>query len=325
MDQLFMMRAFVAAAQHQSFSKAAAALGVSAGSVSKAVAKLEATLQLRVLQRTTRLVTLTEAAQAYYESSCRLLQEFDETHRRIKMEREVDMGRLRIAVHPVMLNTSLSKLLSNYRAMAPNVNLTTVVREGMVNLHHDGFDIAMVPPDRVEQSSVIRRAIYQSQRILVAAPAYLASYGAPNSGLDLARHCLLLGEPAKPERSHPLSLLEDGKPLGISPSSSLRGNEVTLRAAALSGTGIAALPEIMVREDLASGALQHILPRCATADSQIEICLFYAHRDLLPVRIRNFVDCCTEFYRAAALDLQRQDKGGSRHFSQRDEIALMVA
>ena len=77
MDQLYMLRAFVAAARHRSFSKAAASLGVSTSSVSKAIAKLETSIQTRVLHRTTRSVTLTEAAQPYYLSCCRLLEELD--------------------------------------------------------------------------------------------------------------------------------------------------------------------------------------------------------------------------------------------------------
>ena len=95
MDQLYMLRAFVSAAQHQSFSKAATSLGVTTGSISKAIAKLEASIQTRVLHRTTRSVTLTEEAQSYYLSCCRLLEELDEANRRIMREREVDSGKLR--------------------------------------------------------------------------------------------------------------------------------------------------------------------------------------------------------------------------------------
>jgi DNA-binding transcriptional LysR family regulator len=80
--------------------------------------------------------------------------------------------------------------------------------------------------------------------------------------------------------------------------SSMDGNEVLLRAAALTGTGIATLPETMVREDIDMGHLVHILPACTTADGNVEICLFYSHRELLPARLRTFVDFCAEFFRA---------------------------
>src|ERR1700722_18374391 len=106
MDQLYMLRAFVAAAQNRSFSKAALSLGVTTGSISKTIARLEATIQTRVLHRTTRSVTLTEEAQPYYLSCCRIIDELDEANRRITQEREVDSGRLRLVVHPMLLSAT---------------------------------------------------------------------------------------------------------------------------------------------------------------------------------------------------------------------------
>ena len=87
MDQLYMLRAFVAVARYQSFSKAAESLNVTTGSVSKAIARLEGCIQTRVLLRTTRSVSLTEAAQPYYLSCCRLLEELDEANRRMRERR----------------------------------------------------------------------------------------------------------------------------------------------------------------------------------------------------------------------------------------------
>jgi DNA-binding transcriptional LysR family regulator len=84
------------------------------------------------------------------------------------------------------------------------------------------------------------------------------------------------------------------------------GNEVLLRAAALTGTGIATLPEAMVREDIAIGHLTHILPQCSTSGSGVEICLFYSHRELLPARLRNFVDFCTEFFRPVTRNIPNE-------------------
>src|SRR6202000_2244145 len=102
MDQLYMLRAFVAAARYQSFSKAAESLNVTTGSVSKEIAKLEGCIQTRVLLRTTRSVSLTEAAQPYYLSCCRLLEELDEANRRIARSRETDSGKPRLFAHPML-------------------------------------------------------------------------------------------------------------------------------------------------------------------------------------------------------------------------------
>jgi DNA-binding transcriptional LysR family regulator len=298
MDQLYMLRAFVAAARYQSFSKAADSLNVTTGSISKAIAKLEGCIQTRVLLRTTRSVALTDAAQPYYLSCCRLLEELDEANRRISQEHEVNGGRLRLVVHPMLMSETFSRLVRRYRAIAPNVSLVVSVQDGATNLYDGRFDIAILPPHLVEQSAVIRRTLSRSPRILVASPAYLEQYGTPDTASQLADHFMLVDPESRKKSADFIELHEGGRRVSVSPMSSMDGNEVLLRAAALTGTGIATLPETMVREDIDMGHLVHILPACTTADGNVEICLFYSHRELLPARLRTFVDFCAEFFRA---------------------------
>ncbi|MCP3706339.1 LysR family transcriptional regulator [Paraburkholderia sp. CNPSo 3274] len=300
MDQLYMLRAFVAAARYQSFSKAAESLNVTTGSVSKAIARLEECVQTRVLLRTTRSVSLTDAAQSYYLICCRLLEELDEANRRIAMEHEVNGGKLRLVVHPMLVSGTFSQLVRRYRAIAPHVSLVVSVQDHATNLFDGRFDIAILPPNLVEQSTVIRRTLSRSPRILVAAPGYLEQYGAPESAAKLTNHFLLIDPETRKKNADFIDLREGGRKVSITPMSSMEGNEVVLRAAALNGTGIATLPETMVREDIDMGYLMHVLPECTASDSSVEICLFYSHRELIPARLRMFVDFCTEFYRAPA-------------------------
>jgi len=300
MDQLYMLRAFVAAARYQSFSKAAESLNVTTGSVSKAIAKLEECVQTRVLLRTTRSVSLTDAAQSYYLICCRLLEELDEANRRIAMEHEVNGGKLRLVVHPMLVSGTFSRLIRSFRATAPHVSLVVCVQDHATNLFDGRFDIAMLPPELVEQSTVIRRTLLRSPRILVASPAYLQQYGAPNSAAMLASHFLLIDPETRKKSAGSIDLHEGGRKVSIAPMSSMEGNEALLRAAALDGTGIAALPETMVRDGIDMGDLVHVLPECTVSDGSVELCLFYAHRELIPARLRMFVDFCTEFYRAPA-------------------------
>jgi len=301
MDQLYMLRAFVAAARYQSFSKAAESLNVTTGSVSKAIAKLEACIQTRVLLRTTRSVSLTEAAQPYYLSCCSLLEELDEANRRFTRARDVESGKLRLIVHPMLMGETFSHLVRGYRAIAPNVSLSVSVQEGAANLYDDRFDMAILPAHLVEHSGVIRRTLSNSQRILVAAPGYLEQYGVPQAAAELAHHFLLLDADSRKKEVAAIDLLEGDMRVSVSPRSLMNGNEILLRAAALMGTGIAALPEAMVRDDIDAGRLVHILRRCTTSDSKVEICLFYSHRELLPARLRTFVDYCTGFFKTSAL------------------------
>jgi DNA-binding transcriptional LysR family regulator len=298
MDQLYMLRAFVAAARYQSFSKAADSLNVTTGSISKAIAKLEGCIQTRVLLRTTRSVSLTDAAQPYYLSCCRLLEELDEANRRISQEHEVNGGRLRLVVHPMLMSETFSRLVRRYRALAPNVSLVVSAQDCATNLYDGRFDIAILPPHLVEQSGVIRRTLCSSPRILVASPAYLEQYGIPATAAQLADHFLLVDPESRKKSTDFIELHEGCRRVSVSPMSSMDGNEVLLRAAALTGTGIATLPETMVREDIDMGQLVHILPECITADGNVEICLFYSDRELLPARLRTFVDFCTEFFSA---------------------------
>jgi DNA-binding transcriptional LysR family regulator len=260
MDQLYMLRAFVAAAQHKSFSKAATSLGVTTGSISKAIAKLEAAIQTRVLHRTTRSVILTEEAQAYYLSCCRLLEELDVANRRITQEREIDSGELRLTVHPMLVSDTFARLVSNYHVIAPNVNLRVSVQESAVNLYDGHYDIVIVPPHHVEQSAVIRTTLAKSSNILVAAASYLEQFGTPMHAEDLFKHFLLVDPHLRQQDGTFIDLFEDGQPVRVLPMASMDGNEAILRAAALTGTGIAALPEATIRQDVANSQLIHICP-----------------------------------------------------------------
>ncbi|MBU6488359.1 MAG: LysR family transcriptional regulator [Burkholderiales bacterium] len=297
MDQLYMLRAFVAAARHRSFSKAAVSLGVTTGSISKAIAKLEAALQVRLLHRTTRSVVLTEAAQPYFLSCCRLLEELDEANRRIVQERVVECGALRLAVHPTVAGAMLASLIGRYRRIAPNVNLIISAHDESVRLYDGKFDVAIVPPHLVEQSTVIRRTLSRSARGWVASPGYMGAHGAPKSIADLSNHVLLLGPKERKGGDESIDLLDSGRTVKMLPKSSMTADDMTLRTAAIEGMGIALLPESIVRADVASGSLLPVLPDCTLDDGDLEICLFYSHRELLPARLRTFIDFCIDFFR----------------------------
>ncbi|MFM0092984.1 LysR substrate-binding domain-containing protein [Paraburkholderia sediminicola] len=209
--------------------------------------------------------------------------------------------------------------MRDYHAAARNVNLIVSIQEDTVNLYDGRFDIAILPPHLVEQSAVIRRTLSRSPRILVAAPAYLAQFGVPKTASQLANHFLLLAPDSRQKDSGAIEVLEDWRKIAVFPMSSMDGNEVLLRAAALTATGIAILPEVMVREDIADGYLTHVLPNCSTSDDNVEIRLFYSHRELLPARMRTFADFCADLFAqqgAASFDevkavLSRMDRQDS--------------
>lgn len=298
MDQLYLLRAFVTAAKHRSFTKAAASLGITTGAISKAISRLEADVHTRLFHRTTRSITLTEEAQSYYLTCCRLLEELDEANRCIMHERDVDSGRLHLVVHPMLVSETLFQFVAAYRALAPNVNLTISVHAHSVNLYDGCVDLAILPSVLIEQSTVIRRTLSRSPRVLVASRGYLQKTGMPTRAVALQRHFLLLNRRAMQEATGPIELLEDGTRVEVAPSSSMEGDDALLRVAALTDGGIAMLPEAMVREDLAMGRLIQVLPGCSSLEGDVELCLFYSRRELLPARLRTFVDFCIEYFRS---------------------------
>lgn len=297
MDQFNKFRAFVLVAEKQSFSKAAQALGVTTGAVSRIILRLEKEVHLRLFHRTTRSVMLTDEARPYYETCCRMLEEMDEANRRITNARETESGRLNLVVHPGLSSSTLSRLVTRYRDMSPNVNLNVSVQNCVVNLASGRIDIAIFPSRLVEQPTVIRRTLSISPGMLVASPEYLHKYGAPMRASCLDKCFLLLNEASSRAGDHGLKLLEDGKRIKVPATSSMTGDEQYLRAAALAGAGIAVLPEMMVHDDIKSGCLMPVLPHCSVLDSEVDICLFYAHRDMLSARLRTFVNFCIEFFR----------------------------
>ncbi|VWB37662.1 LysR family regulatory protein [Burkholderia lata] len=297
MDQFNKFRAFVLVAEKQSFSKAAQALGVTTGAVSRIILRLEKDVHLRLFHRTTRSVMLTDEARPYYETCCRMLEEMDEANRRITNARETESGKLNLAVHPVLASSTLSRLVTRYRDMSPNVNLNVIVQNCIVNLASGRIDIAIFPSHLIEQPTVIRRTLSISPGMLVASPGYLDRYGAPVRASGLDKRFLLLNDASSRVGGHALKLLEDGKRIKVPATSSMTGDEQYLRAAALAGAGIAVLPEMMVQDDLRSGCLVPVLPHCSVLDGEVDICLFYAHRDMLSARLRAFVNFCIEFFR----------------------------
>ncbi|WP_459709105.1 LysR substrate-binding domain-containing protein [Paraburkholderia sp. 2C] len=216
-------------------------------------------------------------------------------------QREVDSGRLRLAVHHGLVGPAFSRFISDYHSISPNVNLQVSVKSGAVNLYDGQYDMAMVPAPLVDQQGVIRRTLYRSASVLVASPGYLDKWGTPKRLADLAAHYLLVHPDLRQGGSNSVDLIEDGRAASVAPMSSIDADEVSLRAAALAGIGIATLPEAMLHEDLAVGALVPVLAHCSARNPAGEICLFYSDRELLPVRSRTFVDFCVQFFREGGL------------------------
>jgi len=187
MDRYSAMKAFVAVADARGFAPAAHRLGMSPSVVTRLVARLESQLGIRLLQRTTRSVTLTDAGARYLERARRVLTELEEAEESASAERARPAGRLVVTAPAMFGRLHVSPLMCRYLNLNPDVVGELTLSDRMVNLVEDGIDVA-VRIGHLADSSLIARRAGLTRRVLAASPTYLERRGVPATPLDLARH-----------------------------------------------------------------------------------------------------------------------------------------
>jgi DNA-binding transcriptional LysR family regulator len=187
MDRFSAMKAFVAVADARGFAPAAQRLGVSPSVVTRLVARLESQLGIRLLQRTTRSVTLTDAGTRYLERARRVLSELEEAEESASAERARPTGRLVVSAPAMFGRMHVSPLMCRYLNLNPEVVGELSLSDRMVSLVEDGIDLA-VRIGHLADSSLIARRAGLTRRVLAASPTYLERRGVPATPLELARH-----------------------------------------------------------------------------------------------------------------------------------------
>ena len=187
MDRFSAMKAFVAVADARGFAPAAQRLGMSPSVVTRLVARLESQLGIRLLQRTTRSVTLTDAGTRYLERARRVLSELEEAEESASAERARPTGRLVVSAPAMFGRLHVSPLMCRYLNLNPDVVGELSLSDRMVSLVEDGIDLA-VRIGHLADSSLIARRAGETRRVLVASPSYLERRGVPATPLELARH-----------------------------------------------------------------------------------------------------------------------------------------
>jgi DNA-binding transcriptional LysR family regulator len=286
MDTLISMRVFCLVAELKSFAAAAARLRISAAMASKHVMHLEKRLGTRLLNRTSRRVSLSETGTLYFEQTRQMLESLDEVEAAVGKATVVARGMLRVTTPVWMANPMFAKVLADYQVRHPEVTLDVDLSGRLVNLVEEGFDLALratAAPDE----ALIARPITKVAFHMVASPAYLDRVGRPTrltdlSGQPLLQYSLYAGA---------ASLTFQG-PLGeetakLNPV--LRsGNETLLHLAALEGMGLALLPKWLISEDVATGRLEHVLPKQLTFEGRLFA--VYPSRKYLSAKVRTFID-----------------------------------
>jgi len=186
MDQLGAIRAFVRVVEAGSFAKAASTMGAPRSTVSKLVQDLEASLSLKLLERTTRSLTVTPEGVAYYERALRLIADFDEMNNEATRGRLATRGKLRVDVGGTFANTILIPRLPEFYALYPEIELHLGVTERQADIVEEGIDCVIRAGD-LPSASLVAKKLCSVEIVTCATPAYLEKYGVPASPSDLQR------------------------------------------------------------------------------------------------------------------------------------------
>jgi len=292
MDRLNGMKIFVEVAKRGGFTPAARHLGLSRAQVSKAVGRLEQHLGARLLNRTTRRVSLTATGRIYFERSEAILDEIAELEDIAASQSGEPAGRLQVSAPTSFGILHLSRAIPAYLEKYPAVQVSLSLTDRFVDVVAEGFDLAIRIAE-LEDSTLVARRIAPSRLLFCAAPAYLEKHGEPQVPQDLAiHHCLAYSNDLRPD------LWQVRGPSGIE-SVRVNGpvcadNGDVLRSAALSGLGIALLPGFIVGADIRDGSLRQVL--ADYCPPPISIHAVFPSRRFLSARVRSFIDFLAGFY-----------------------------
>lgn len=299
MDRLSGLTAFVRTADLGSFVAAGRVLGLSASAVGKAVTKLEQQLGVRLFQRSTRSIRLTEEGRLFHERCRRILDDLDDAQAALARTMEAPRGRLRISA-PIVSYHLLLPVLPEFLTRYPEIELDLDFNDRIVDLVDEGVDVAIRSGD-LPDSRLMVRALRPFQLLLCAAPAYLDRHGVPKCPGDLDRHLgIRFRFPNSGKlQDWPLTLPPGAPELRVR-SVITCNNMEALRGATVRGIGIGCMPDFLAREPLASGALRTVLQDQIDGPAQFSL-IWPSSRHLSP-KVRALVDFLGERLFAARCD-----------------------
>lgn len=283
MRNLVGIEAFVAVAETGSFTRAAERLQTNKSSVSDGVRKLEDKLGVRLIERTTRSMRLTQPGSVFLTRCRKLLDDLDMVKTEARSFLSVIEGHLRVAVPETLGDTLIIPALADLIVRHPKLTIDLVAESSVIKPVANAFDVAIRIIDSPSQTSVVRRLA--TQRIaIVGSPAYLDRQGSPSTAMDLHRHRLV-------GTAWPLPWADrwsiDGQVVKLVPRLTVN-TAGALRSAALSGLGLVPAPDWLVLDLLASGALRRVLEGSELPTTGI-YAVYPTHRHISPA-VRTFID-----------------------------------
>jgi DNA-binding transcriptional LysR family regulator len=293
MDRMTSMSTFVKVVGTGGFSAAARSLGVAPSMVTAHIQALEERLEVRLLNRSTRRVSVTEVGQAYYERCVQILAEVDNADQIAQALQSTPRGTLRLNTS-VVIPQLISSVISEFVSLYPEAGVDIVTSDRMVDLVEDGFDLSIrVTP--VPDSSLIVRRLASYRFVVCGAPGYFALHGFPRTPSDLYNHnCLIFSQ------SHPWGnewvFAGPGGEQRVAVTGNFRSNSAAaLRLAALHGQGLLATMPFEVADELKSGRLIPVLAEYLP--DELPILAVYPHRHRLSAKVRSFIDLLVKHFR----------------------------
>ena len=289
-------RAFIHVVEKGGFSAAARFLDVSVTSVARQVNSLEGMLGVRLLNRTTRRQSLTEAGQGYYAKITAILAQLEEAKRDVSSYQEGVKGRLKVHLRSTIGNQVIVPALPRFLTQYPNISLHLTLTDERVDLVEHGVDIA-VWLGALEDSSMIARRLSPSLRVVCGSPLYFQKHGIPQEPLDLLKHNCMVFE-AK-DYSNIWRFTRNGGTTEVPVSGNLLTNSgIALITSAISGAGLALLQDSLVREAIARGELVQVLESYSASPTDTEPALYAVYpssRHLSP-KSQAFVDFLVDLF-----------------------------
>ncbi len=297
MDRLAAIAAFVKVVEAGSFAGAAERLGVSVSAVSRHVALLEAHLDARLLNRTTRRLSLTEAGRTFHERSVQLLSDLEEAEQSAGAGTVAPRGTLRITCGVTYGAAHVAPAIAAFMARWPEIRCDVDLSDRIVDIVEEGFDAAIrIGP--VGGQNLVARRVGATEGVCCASPAYIARYGEPRAPEELARHACLTYAYAPqaglwPFRDH------QGRDRSVRVGGPVHANNGSFLAAlAAEGVAIAYEPDFIVGDDVRAGRLVPLLRAFAPPPAPINV--VYPSRRHLSAKVRAFTDFLAERFARAA-------------------------
>jgi DNA-binding transcriptional LysR family regulator len=263
-DGLEQLRTFLEVAHRGSFSRAAGILGLSKASVSKHVAHLESRFNVRLFNRSTRSVTLTDAGRLLQERSAPLMEMVELTQSELQAHGSHPSGRLRIAAPHGLVQTDFPALLGEFITKNPDVHVDLQLSNRLIDLVEDGVDVAL-RVGRIGDENLVVRRLRRMSLTVCATPVYWAKRGMPKVPDDMRRHDVIVYSVAAGSPHLPFEV--DGKPYNVPVGGRMDANDASaLIAAALVGIGVVCVPALLAQPHIERGNLVPVLSQFMPGD-----------------------------------------------------------